>query len=329
MDELTIIQEGIGKLPILAKIPAELTPYVLASAQPFSLMGDGFKALFQHLKGKGFDVWFSKYWMAHPTVLKAQGDGAAIEMRISLRNQIDGTWDHVDAPGLPAWYYQLNFVPFINTRATFEAGREYETFDIHFQESYLTSLGINYQALDLFLNQVYHDQPTSLYCEARKCPPLMAEAVQGILSNRYSEKGKIRLLHNNVENVLLSALEDLHKESIAIPELTPKHCEALYEVRRMIDQELPDYPGNDRLCQKALINSVTLYFGFRKLFDMSPYQYYHDLRMKYAQVLLKQRYPVYAVAATLHYDSARGFSRAFKEYFKVSPRAYQQSNNND
>jgi AraC-like DNA-binding protein len=323
MKRLTIEQEGIGKLQLLHEIPKDLNPFVLETALPVSLLGEGFKALFQKLSGKGFVVWFSRYWMHSSTVLRATDHEPALELRISLRNEIKGTWDKITAPQLPAYHYQISFVPFVVTRATFEAVTEYETFDIHFELSFLEQIGLDYKQFQLFINQVLNDQPAELSPAPRRCPPLMTEAIHSVLYNNYSTVGKARLLQTSVENILLAALEDADRIEMILPELTTQQREALQEVKRLIEESFPKYPGNRQLCKKTCLNLFLLNFGFKRLFVVNPYKYYTLLRMEKGKELLCKGESVNSVAAELEFESPRAFGKAFKTMFGMTPKEYR------
>ncbi|MGC4233247.1 MAG: AraC family transcriptional regulator [Niabella sp.] len=323
MESLTIVQEGVGVLELLTSVPEELARYVLKTAMPVGLMGEGFKALFQRLAGKGFTIWISRYWMTNSTVLLATGHEPALELRIALRNKIKGTWEDVRQPELPALYYQMSFVPHIATRACFDADVDYETFDIHFELDYLKELGIDYKVFQLFIEQVLKDQPTDLSPTPRRCPALMLEAVQAILRNHYSEQGKAWLLQNNVENILLAALEDVDRLETILPDLSEAQIDALYEVKRLIDESLPYYPGNKKLCQQSYLNFFTLNFGFKRQFGTTPYKYYNHLRMQLSKDLLLRGEPISSVAAEVDFLSPRAFARAFKEMYSMSPTEYR------
>jgi len=323
MESLTIVQEGVGTLELIWEIPEELARYVLQTATPVGLIGNGFKALFQRLVGKGFAIWISRYWTHAATVLRATGHQPALELRIALRNKIKGTWDKVLQPELPPLYYQLSFVPHIATRARFEAGTEYETFDIHFELEFLEELGIDYKTFQRFMEQVLKDQPTDLSPAPRRCPPLMLEAVQAILRNNYSAKGKAWLLQNNVENILLAALEDVDRVEAMLPDLSATQMDALHEVKRLIDESLPYYPGNKQLCQKTFLNFFVLNFGFKKLFGTTPYKYYNSLRMEKSKELLLRGESISSVSAEVDFLAPRAFARAFKEMFGMTPTEYR------
>lgn len=93
-----------------------------------------------------------------------------MELRISLRNQIAGSWELIRQPELLEMYYQFSFVPHVQTRAVFDSSTQYETFDIHFGLSFLSELGIDYRLLDRFVQKILKERPTDLTPKPRRCP---------------------------------------------------------------------------------------------------------------------------------------------------------------
>lgn len=320
---LIIEQEGIGKLQVGTTIPKELQKHIIDATLPVSLTGEGFKALFQQFIGKGFRVWFSRYWMATTTVLKATGDIPTLELRISLSNTIKGSWDKIIQPELSEYYYQFGFVPHVVTRAMFDGEAEYQTFDIHFDLSFLEDLGLDYATFQRFMEKIASDEPAELYPKPRRCTPLMVEAIQGILKNTYSAQGKEFLLQNSVENILLAALEDVDKAETILPELTAPQHEALHRVKELIEENVPVYLGNKILCQKTMLNLFVLSFGFKRLFGVKPYEYYSLLRMQKGKLLLQQGDSINSVAVELEFETPRAFGKAFKDRFGITPKEYQ------
>jgi AraC-like DNA-binding protein len=324
MERLYIEQEGVGRLHLQQEVPSELTRYLLEDTTAISLLGRGFKALFQAIPGNGFVVWFSRYWMNQPTVLKANGEVSTLELRISLRGSIKGSWDQIAQPELQAFYYQFNFVPHVLTRAVFEGKTDYETFDIHFDLSFLEELGLDYGRFKEFMELVANEEASELTPAPRRCTPLMNEAVQAVLHNNYSAQGRSRLLQSSVENILLAALEDVDGTVKMLAELSESQVDALHVVKALIEENMPAYLGNTRLCKKATLNLFTLNFGFKRLFGMNPYKYYQTLRMDRAKILLQQNAAVSSIAYELNYETPRAFGKAFKEWFGMTPREWRK-----
>ncbi len=78
----------------------------------------------------------------------------------------------------------------------------------------------------------------------------------------------------------------------------------------------------DDLAKQFSYSKYYLERQFKKEYGVSLMAYRNQKRMELAQQLLKSR-SVSAVADTLGFTSIYVFSRAFKQFFGVSPSAYQ------
>jgi AraC-like DNA-binding protein len=222
-------------------------------------------------------------------------------------------------------HFQMGFVPHIITRAVFNAPRDFQTFDIHFDLVFLQEIGLDYKSLDRFINHVLKDQPAELSLRPHPCSPLMLENVYGILQNSYTAPGKAHLLRNNVTNILIAALEIVGKHELDRVELSASDTEALHHVKQLIEANVPDYLGNDVLVAKAYprLNAFKLNVGFKQLFGSRPYDYYLQLRFLMAKELLRQNNSVAAVAYELGYESPTTFIKEFKKRFGMTPKEWQ------
>lgn len=324
--EIELEQEKRGKIEIFQSIPEEFEEYLITTAQPVAIKGDDFKVLLQEFRGNGFSAWYNRFWMDAPVILRARGGIPVLELRIGLKNLIQGTWERVVDPALPAYYFQMAFVPYISTRAIFASELEYQTFDIHFEAAFLQQIGIDYKTLDLFLGKVYKDEPAELSKKAHPCSALMIDALNAILYNSFSAAGKKRLLQNNVTNILIAALEQVGKEEIGKLPLSATDVEALHDVRDLIEKHCPEYLSNDILVRKAKphLNAFKLSYGFKRVFGINPYDYYLQLRFTLGKRLLREGNSVAAVANELEYDSPTTFIREFKKRFGYTPKYFQK-----
>lgn len=322
---LEIKQENKGQIEIFQSVPKDLENFLIHSATPVAIGGEQFKGLMQEFKGKGFSAWYTRYWIGAPTVLSARAEIPVLELRIALKNMIRGKWEKIENPELPAHHFQLGFVPYIVTRAIFDTISEYETFDIHFDLPFLTGIGIDYKTLDLFLNKVNKDQAAELVLHPNPCSPMMIDAVNNILYHSISPAGRAHFLRNNVINILIGALEEVGKEEIGKLPLSPSDIEALHHVKQLIEQYCPVYIGNDALVMKArpMLNAFKLSYGFKRLFGITPYDYYLERRLMLAKRLLLEGNTVTAVAYELEYESATTFIKAFKKRFDYTPKKFQ------
>jgi len=324
---LEIKQEGYGEIEFSDSIPDAVTKSVLNCGRVVVLSGHQCIGLFQQFQGDGFSAWYNKFLISAPTILNARGDVRVLELRIALRNIIKGKWDQINQAELPVNHFQMGFVPHIITKAIFEAPQLYETFDIHFEFSFLEKIGIDYKTLDRFMKLVYDNQPAELSKRPFKCTNFMLDSIYVLLQNSYTAAGKARLLHNNVTNILIAALEEVGKEEIDNLPLSIQDIDALHHVKELIETHCPVYPGNDVLIKKArnTLNAFKLSYGFKRLFGVSPYEYFQEQRFLMAKGLLREGNKVNSVAHELEYESSTAFIKAFRQRFHRTPKQFQKS----
>jgi hypothetical protein len=324
--DLEIVEENKAPIEIFSEIPAALQQHFIPSTVPLIAKGQNFIILMLQFQGDGFAAWYTRYFMHEQTVLSARGGMPVLELRISLKNRIKGVWEKVKDAELPVHCFQMAFVPYVATKAIFESPGQYETFDIHFDISFLMAIGIDYKTLDKFLNAVTKNKPAELSNKIHHCPTFMLDAIRNILRNPYSAEGKRHTIKNNISNILIAALEEVGREEISKMPLSPNDTEALFHVKKMIEDACPEYPGNDVLVAKAQpgINLFKLGYGFKILFGINPYDYYLERRFNLAKKLLKQGHKVESVSDLLGYEFVQSFQKEFKRRFGYTPGQYQK-----
>lgn len=320
-------EEGKGEIEIFQSVPKDMITHLIPSTSAIAFKGVNIKGLLQEFKGDGFSAWFSQYWTGSPAIVRVRAGIPVLELRIALKNIIRGKWEKIINPELPVNCFQMGFVPYIVTRAIFSGGLEYQTFDIHFDLSFLSKIGIDYKTLDQFLRKVNKEEPAELSRHSHACSQLMLDAVDNILHNSYTLPGKAILLHNNVTNILVAALEKIGKDELGKLLLSASDIEALHHVRELIEKHCPIYLSNDVLVSKARpqLNAFKLSYGFKRIFGMNPYDYYLQLRFGLAKKLLREGHTVTAVANELEYDSATTFIKEFKKRFSQTPKWFQKN----
>lgn len=306
------------------EVPLILEKHLLPGASPLVMLGQGMQALSLEFKGEGFSAWYNRVWTTDRVVLEGRMNRPVLELRIGLRRLIHGDWKFVGEPGLGPDYFQLVFVPYVETRAVFEAAGEYQTFDVHFEVSYLESFGMDYRLLAEFINTVLSSRPAELAPRPYRCNREMGQLIGLILSSEYGVAGRSRQLRNHVSSLLGAALETVSRqEGVELP-LTQKDREALFRVRELIAGAVPEYLSNEVLLKRVhpFLNGFKLNYGFKRLFGTSPYEYYQRLRFDLARDLLRQGDPVQSVAYDIGYSEPTTFVKEFRRRFGVTPRQW-------
>ncbi len=116
-----------------------------------------------------------------------------------------------------------------------------------------------------------------------------------------------------------------------IPELAkdPEDSEErafLDHARQLVEERIADpLFGVDELSDKLAMSRSALYRKFKAITDKSPAAFIKAIRLKRAsEFLLEERFNITEVAFKTGFSDSSTFSRAFKEYFKLTPKAYRE-----
>lgn len=322
-----IKDENGRNVEVITGLQDHLSNFYDDNAIHFSASGDFGDAVFQCYGGDGFTIWYSSYVVSRAAVLNGTSDQFALELHISMNNQIQGTWDGVDQPSLPPYRFNLSFSPHVSTSAVFQSGKKYETCDIHFTVPFLSGFAADFPLLDIFMEKVSKDTACNLVQEHYYCTPEMVRNIRFIRDLQTNKRQRILLLECKVKEILIDALEKVEtSESEPRPlRLTPTDIERLHYARLLISTAEDHMPTYKELCKKALLNEFKLKKGFRLLFNITPYQFYVQVKMEKAKLMLTSTdLPVADIAHMLPYQYDYNFSIEFKRYTGWTPLQYRK-----
>ena len=102
--------------------------------------------------------------------------------------------------------------------------------------------------------------------------------------------------------------------------LKPKTIDRIYQAKDILATRLENPPSILELARQVELGESTLRGGFRKLFDTTVIGYLTTLRMKQAELLLRERkLAISEVANSVGYSNLSHFSAAFKRHFGITP----------
>jgi AraC-like DNA-binding protein len=313
-------------MDIEIKEPGFDKPFVYTDESGFGLSSHSGFGKFTCIKGNGFSVWNNNYHFAADTLLQARADIPVLELHITRTGIWSGHWDGVAEPDYHPRQFNLTYTPHVLTTAVFRKQRSYRSCDIHFDFHYLESLSKESPELNEFLNSVIKANPRNLSNRNHSCTHEMIDITELIFNNPYNPKMREAFLAVKVRELLIAALEkvalDLIKPNFIIRN---GEKESLLHVRRLIENAGMFPPTYEELSRRSGLNEYILKRGFRSLFGVSPYQYYLELKIKKAKMLLLEtKNDIASIAYELGYTQPSSFGHEFRKATGLTPLQFRK-----
>ena len=176
------------------------------------------------------------------------------------------------------------------------------------------------QAIESSADTFFHADSTS---------PAMQIALHQILHCPY--KGALERIYveSKALELITLKLAQISEQAKLPPKnsaLQPADIDCIHNAKDILIGNIEYPPSLLELAKKAGTNDYKLKIGFRQVFGTTVFGYLRSQRMERArQLLLEKRMNVSEVAQTVGYNSLSRFSTAFKDYFGITPKAYQKN----
>lgn len=134
------------------------------------------------------------------------------------------------------------------------------------------------------------------------------------------------ILINMMQEVILRVLRGIEpsaRKALAAPFTAEELC---HHVKHYVDTHLFTMNTMSEIAKALNYNYCYLATCFKKTTGQTIVEYYIEKRMQVALALVKeQTLTLTEVARTLGFSSIYAFSRAFRDYYSISPREYQKN----
>ena len=186
----------------------------------------------------------------------------------------------------------------------------FNTENIAFKKE-LNAIAIHFSAPD---KRIFHNENIA---------SLISLGIAEINSNQKFGKD---LLNNIFQQILIYTIRGFHPDEISEISQTSSQSDILcFQIMNYIDTHLYTMEKLQDLVTITNYNYSYLSNLFKKTTHTTIQQYYQMKKMATAQRLLVENMSVTQISTLLNYSSPFAFSKAFKDYFKLSPRDYVYS----
>jgi len=161
-----------------------------------------------------------------------------------------------------------------------------------------------------------------------ECVPQVQQFIDSVIATRENTYANI-LRRNGLLKLFFAELVDYYNKQMLEEQLkNVRDTEKLPHIKRAITYISDNYASKikiNELADHVGVNRSYLASSFKRATGYSPKEYLISLRMEKAKSLLeKTDMPVNAVANSVGYTDQLAFSRMFKDYAGISPKAFRE-----
>jgi len=318
--EVSISSRAGDDIRFVDDLTARLQPYRLRGANPIVTTAGFGDMAFQHVPGKGFDLWYSTYAITTPATLTGRADIPVLELHIPFKNRMLTRWDGIGDLAMDERQFDLSFTPHVLTEVNFTRTGEYHTFDVHYHKALLQTFAPHFPMLDRFLGRVERGEPASLLGSQQFLSPGMTAAINEMLQYDFIDAVAPAFYESKCLELLIHLLR--HVSGLRpVQRFSNFDMERAQHASNLILADLETQFTATELARRVGTNVYTLKTAFRHLFGCSLFRFGEQARMDYArQLLLDGKLNVSEVALRVGYPDVQNFSIAFKRVFKMKPR---------
>ncbi len=201
---------------------------------------------------------------------------------------------------------------------SFHKENEYQTFDIHFPLTMLTSYWGESKLLDSFLDQVLQNRSAGLTDNKIKLSAKTLCAIQDIQHCTYEGLTRKVYLESKICEIMAYCFEE--KPNNSPIKLSTRDIDCINYAAQIIKNNISTPITIEELARRVGINQTKLKIGFKNLFGTTVFGYLQELRMSIAkQFLFDSDLSIEQIGQKCGYVNISNFSNAFKNHFGISP----------
>jgi len=317
--EVSISSRAGDDIQFLSELTPRLQPYRLRGASPIVTSAGFGDMAFQHVPGKGFDLWYSTYAITTPATLTGRADIPVLELHIPFRNRMLTRWDGIGDLEMDERQFDLSFTPHVLTEVNFTRTGEYHTFDVHYHKELLQTFAPHFPMLDRFLNRVERGEPASLLETQQFLSPAMIRVISEMLQYDFIDAVAPAFYQSKCLELLIYMLQTVSAVR-PVTRFLATDLERAQRASELILENLGRQWSADELARATGTNIFTLKSAFKHLFGCSLFRFGEKARMDYARhLLLEGKFSVTEIALLTGYPDRQNFTKAFKRMYQLLP----------
>jgi AraC-like DNA-binding protein len=293
----------------------------LPSCMGFISHGGWGNMTFQFYESTLFSIWYSRYHMKSRNTFKALADVPLLEFSLQLDQPGAFKTKQLGHQTIKNSQFNLFFLPYMESRASFDAGQLTTTLDIHCSFDYLYSLAEYFpDIVNPFLDKVTAKEPTLIFPAPLYATGFMLQLAGNIIHLLRSKVLNTFLLDLNVQSLLSYALTCKYELNPKTKRFSLEQISRIHAIRLQLETDFTSIPNLAALAKEAHMSKTIFKSLFKIEVGESPYRFWAVKRMEVARSrILSSKDSISKISFDLGFPGVSNFSKAFKQHFGISP----------
>ncbi|NCU05753.1 MAG: helix-turn-helix transcriptional regulator [Chitinophagaceae bacterium] len=299
----------------------------LPSCKGFIAHGGWGNMTFQFYEAVGFSIWYSRYHIRTRNTFKALADTPLLEFSLQLDQPGSFNTKQLGHQTIKNSQFNIFFLPYMESRASFDAGQLTTTLDIHCSFDYLSTLAKYFPDIIIpFLDKVAGKEPTLVFPAPLYATGFMLQLAGNIIHLLRSKTLNLFLLELNVQSLLSYALTCKYELNPKTKRFSLEQIGRIHAIRLQLEKDFTSIPNLASLAKEAHMSKTIFKSLFKLEVGESPYHFWAVKRMEVARArILSSKDSISKISDDLGFPSVSNFSKAFKSRFGISPTDLRES----
>lgn len=253
-------------------------------------------------------------------------------LRFYFYTSVRGSWE-LHSPYRPGSQNRITcsdrlssvfFYPELEGKISFPAGCRQSHVSIYITPDLLNNyLGDCFMNLPATLKDITEGCTDKGFYHSGPLPRIMDTTIEHLITCPYTGPARQLYMESKVVELIAHKIAQICLSDIGhspLPDWHPQDIERIRQARDILCSDLENPPKLYDLARSVGVNQGKLNLGFRKFYGATVFGYLRRLRLLEAKRLIDQGdMNVTEVALCVGYNSLPSFSKAFSEFFGISP----------
>jgi AraC-like DNA-binding protein len=299
----------------------------LPSCTGFITHGGWGNMAFQFHESAEFTIWYSRYHIKNRNTFTARTDAPLLEFSLQLDQTGTFKTKQLGHQTIKNSQFNIFFLPYMESRASFDAGQLTTTLDIHCSFDYLHSLAEHFPDIIIpFLDNVTAREPSIIFPVPLYATGFMLQLAANIIHLLRSNTPNAFLLELNVQSLLSYGLTCKYELNPKTKRFSLEQISRIHAIRLQLETDFTSIPNLAALAKEAHMSKTIFKSLFKIEVGESPYRFWAVKRMEVARSrILSSKDSISKIAFDLGFPGISNFSKAFKQHFGISPTDLRES----